>query len=83
VTARQETAPAPGEPDAYLIDRAGIVRERITAADAHRLYADAKTRPGSNLAGDLETGFTYWAAVFDDVRLVRCHVHPLAADARA
>jgi hypothetical protein len=78
VTARQEAAPAPVEPDAYLIDRAGIVRERITATAAGELYADAKARPGSNLAGDLETGFTYWSAVFDDVRLVRCHVHPLA-----
>lgn len=64
--------------DAYLLSRAGITADRITAAEARRLYDGARDRPGSVLEGDLESGFGFWSLSADGkLRLVRCTVTPL------
>ena len=63
---------------AYLLDRAGITSDHITADKARQLYDEAHARPESALEGDLETGFGFWLLSADrTVRLVRCTVTPL------
>ncbi|HZP51584.1 hypothetical protein, partial [Actinocrinis sp.] len=65
--------------DTFLLTRAGITSDYITAAKAQQLYDDARARPESALDGDLETGFGFWLLSADGtVRLVRCTVTPCA-----
>lgn len=62
----------------YLLSRAGITADYITAGQAQQLYDDARDRPASALEGDLESGFGFWSLSTDEqVRLVRCTVVPL------
>ena len=64
--------------DAFLLSRAGITSDYITADKARQLYDDARGRPESGLEGDLETGFGFWLLSADGtVRLVRCTVTPV------
>jgi hypothetical protein len=60
----------------YLFDKARILVDRISEQRARELYEEARTRPDSDLEGDLETGFHYWDAP-DGIKLVRFHVTPL------
>jgi hypothetical protein len=63
--------------DIYLLVRAGITADYITAAKARQLYANARDRPDAGLEGDLESGFAFWSLSADGkVRLVRCTVTP-------
>ena len=62
--------------DDYRLYKAGITENGITAARARELYEDARSRPDSDLDGDLATGFHYYATASEGLRLVRCHVLP-------
>jgi len=65
--------------DAYLLIRAGITADYITADQAQQLYDEALDHPESGLDGQLESGFGFWSLSSDGtVRLVRCTVIPCA-----
>ncbi len=62
----------------YLLSRAGITADCITASQARQLHDDARARPEAGLEGDLESGFRFWSLDTNErVRLVRCAVTPL------
>lgn len=81
-------APAPEHPHAlhpdhayYLLIRASITSDYITARRARELYAEAAAQPETDLYGDLKTGFYFWS--FDPesgLKLVHCRVTPVPAD---
>ena len=65
--------------DAYLLIRAGITADYITADQAKQLYDEARDHPESGLDGQLDSGFGFWSLSSDGtVRLVRCTVIPCA-----
>ena len=62
----------------YLLSRAGITADYITASQARELHDEAGARPEAGLEGDLESGFRFWSSETSErVRLVRCVVTPL------
>lgn len=68
-------------PDYYLLNRANITTDYITAHRAHELYIKAQSDPTTGLHGDLETGFHFW--LFDTesgLKLVHYSVIPAHAD---
>ena len=68
------------EPRFYLVVRASLVHSYIGASLARKLFDEADSRPGSQLDGNLQDGFAYWAVTSDDgLRLVGCQVLPVAA----
>ena len=66
--------------DYYLLTRARITAEYITAQYARELYDRARARPQAALTGDLETGFYFWTLSDAGLRLIRCRVIPLRTD---
>ena len=67
--------------DYYLIMRARITTDYLTAQRARELYDEARARPHADLRGDLNGGFVYWAVTDESgLKLVRCRVTPLRAD---
>jgi hypothetical protein len=66
--------------DYYLLTRAHITADYITAQYARELYDRARARPQTALTGDLETGFYFWTLSDAGLRLVHCRVIPLRAD---
>jgi hypothetical protein len=66
--------------DCYLLTRAHITADYITAEYARELYDRASGRPGAALSGDLESGFYFWTLSATGLRLVHCSVIPLHAD---
>ena len=67
-------------PDFYLLIRASITADYITASRARELYAEAEGEPLSALIGDLETGFAYWVIDPDSgLKLVHHHLVPIHA----
>lgn len=68
-------------PDYYLLDRANITSDYITARRASELYSEAQSEPKSDLHGDLQTGFYFWS--FDansGLKLVHYSVIPVHAE---
>lgn len=68
-------------PDYYLLNRADITTDYITARRARELYAEAQADPNANLYGDLETCFYFWS--FDTetgLKLICYTVTPAEAD---
>lgn len=64
----------------YVYDRAGILRDVVTEQEAKALYEEAAALAGSDLDGDLETGFHFWGVVEPyGAKLIRCHVTPITA----
>lgn len=64
--------------DFYLLSRAGITADRITARQARRLYDNAAEREDADLEGDYESGFRFWSlSIEEHVRLIRYNVVPL------
>jgi hypothetical protein len=66
--------------DYYLLTRAHITADYITAQYARELYDRARARPQAALTGDLETGFYFWTLSDAGLRLVHCRVIPLRTD---
>jgi len=66
--------------DYYLLTRAHITADYITAQYAGELYDQARSRPEADLRGDLEAGFYFWTLSDSGLRLVHCRVIPLRAD---
>lgn len=68
-------------PDYYLIDRADLYTDYITARRARELYAEAQSDPRSELSGDLESGFYFWSFEADtDLKLIYYTVTPAPAE---
>lgn len=67
-----------GDADAaYAMIRFDYLRDEISAERARQLFAEAQTREGAELTGDLSSGFGFWVRTMDDgVQLVRCRVEP-------
>lgn len=63
----------------YVYERAGwLVVETVTAEQAQVLYDEAAKLDGSELNGDLRTGFRFWSTVEPDgTKLIYCSVIPL------
>ena len=62
---------------AYLLIRAGITADYITADQARQLYDEARDNSESGLDGTFESGFGFWSLSADGtVRLVHCTVIP-------
>jgi hypothetical protein len=66
--------------DYYLLTRAHITADYITAQYAGELYAQAASRPEADLRGDLEAGFYFWTLSDSGLRLIHCRVIPLRTD---
>ena len=67
--------------DYYMIMRARITTDYLTASHARELYDEARTRPHADLRGDFDSGFYYWAFTDESgLRLIRCRVTPVPAD---
>ena len=66
--------------DYYLLTRAHITADYITAQYAGELYDQAGSRPEADLRGDLETGFYFWTLSDSGLRLIHCRVTPLHTD---
>lgn len=63
---------------AYEMIRNGYLRDEISEQHAGELFEQARAREGSDLVGDLSSGFWFWSRVTDEgVRLVRVRVQPL------
>jgi hypothetical protein len=63
--------------DYYLLARASITADYITARRARELYAEAAAQPEADLYGDLATGFYFWLLDSDSgLKLVHCRVTP-------
>lgn len=68
-------------PDYYLLDRANLTADYITAQRARELYAEAQSQPESGLWGDLETGFYFWSYEAETgLKLVHYSVTPALAE---
>lgn len=69
-------------PDYYLLDRAGITWDYITARRAGELLTEAQeSKLEIGLCGDLETGFYFWSFdVESGLRLIHYHVTPVPVD---
>ena len=68
----------------YVYDRAHLLQEHITESQARELFREAAGIDGSELAGDLDSGFSFWAIVTRDgpnvTKLIRCDVTPCPID---
>ncbi len=68
-------------PDYYLLSRAEITSDYITAHRAHELYAEAQSEPEACLRGDVETGFYFWSVEPETgLRLICYSVIPAHTD---
>lgn len=68
-------------PDYYLLSRASITSDYITAHRARELYAEAQREPEASLHGDLDTGFYFWSIDTDcGLKLIHHHVTPVTPD---
>jgi hypothetical protein len=67
--------------DYFLITRAQITTDYLTADQARKLYAETSAVPESLLHGNLKHGFEFWTLTADSkVRLVYCTVIPICPD---
>jgi hypothetical protein len=67
-------------PDFYLLIRASLTVDYITARRARELYAEAESEPRSALVGDLDMGFSFWDVDPDSgLLLVHYRLVPLHA----
>jgi hypothetical protein len=64
-----------GDDDAYVMTRIDYLSDPISARRAGELFEQARAREGSELTGDLESGFEFYARVTGEgAQLVRCRV---------
>jgi hypothetical protein len=68
-------------PDYYLLNRASITMDYITARRARELHAEAQSKPETGLYGDTETGFYFWSIDTESgLKLIHYGVVPVHAD---
>jgi hypothetical protein len=68
-------------PDYYMLTRASITMDYITAHRARELYANAQAEPETGLHGDLDTGFYFWAFDMESgLKLIHYRVIPVPTD---